>query len=64
MLSYISAYATNEQLEYKDRNGMCPLVHAINASHLLPVIYLLFEKRIDAESIDNSKCTLVHWAAY
>jgi len=43
---------------------MCPLVHAINASHLLPVIYLLFEKRIEAEVVDNSKCSLVHWAAY
>lgn len=64
MLSYISAYATNDQLELKDHNGMCPLVHAINASHLLPVIYLLFEKWIDAEVFDNNKCSLVHWAAY
>lgn len=43
---------------------MCPLVHAINASHILPVIYLLFEKRVDAESLDKNKCSLVHWAAY
>jgi len=43
---------------------MCPLVHAINNSHLLPVIYLLFEKKVNAEILDGSNCSLVHWASY
>ena len=43
---------------------MCPLIHAINNSHILPVIYLLFEKHVTTDQLDASKCSLVHWAAY
>lgn len=64
MLSYISSYATAYELDQKDLSGLGPVVHAINNSHLLPMIYLLFEKEVNTELLDYNKCSIVHWAAY
>ena len=43
---------------------MPPLIHAINGSHLLCFVYLLIEKGVDGEIVDQAGCSLIHWAAY